>query len=77
MPPSCAILNTGSGAWAFEEHAARLSGAMWLDVRSTPADTVYLLGWDGPEPPSGESFIPYDSIMDASDKRCQAGSSTR
>lgn len=74
MELSCAILNSGSGAWAFEEHAVRLSRAFWLDVRSTPADFVYLLAWDGPEPPSCETFIPYESVLIASDKRVQAES---
>jgi glutathione synthase/RimK-type ligase-like ATP-grasp enzyme len=73
MPLSCAILNSGSGAWAFEAHAVRLSKALWLDVRTTPADYVYLLGWDGPEPPAcRRTFIPYESILLASDKRLLA-----
>ena len=73
MGASYAILNTGSGAWGFEEHAAHLSRAMWLEVRSTPADYVYLLGWDGPESPLClDTFIPYESILLAGDKRRQA-----
>ncbi len=42
---------------------------MGLDVSETPADLNYLLAWDGPEPPSGRSFIPIEAIHLASDKR--------
>src|SRR3712207_5882619 len=67
---SCAIVNTGPGSWVFEEHAERLARATWLDVTEAPADYVYLLGWEGAEPPQRvELFIPYASILLASDKR--------
>src|SRR5688572_4847162 len=69
----CAVLNTGCGAWAFEEHARRLSRALWLDVSEDPREYVYLLGWDLPEPPQAELFIPYRSILLAGDKRLLAG----
>lgn len=73
MPNEVAILNAGAGAWAFEEHANRLSRVLGVEVRSQPSDFVYLLGWDGPEPPAGcELFIPYTAILVASDKRIQA-----
>jgi hypothetical protein len=67
--PSRAILNAGVGAWAFEELAARLARALWLDVREEPAAYNYLLGWDGPGAPAGELFIPEASIRLAADKR--------
>lgn len=73
MPDEVAILNAGAGAWAFEEHAHRLSRVLGVEVRSQPADFVYFLGWDGPEPPQCcELFIPYAAILVASDKRLQA-----
>lgn len=68
-----AILNSGPGAWAFEAHARRLSQRLGVEVRSEPADYLYLLGWDAPEPPPcREMFIPYASIQVAGDKRLQA-----
>jgi glutathione synthase/RimK-type ligase-like ATP-grasp enzyme len=67
---SCAIVNAGGGAWAFEEHAHRLARALWLEVRETAVDYLYLLAWDGPEPPPcREMFIRYEAILAASDKR--------
>ncbi|MEW6493052.1 MAG: ATP-grasp domain-containing protein [Cyanobacteriota bacterium] len=69
---SCAILNTGQGAWAFEEHEEHLVQIMQLKVRSSPAQYNYLLGWESTEPPSGKMFIPYQSILLASDKRRMA-----
>ncbi len=71
-PISCAIVNQGSRAWAFEEHAQRLAAALWLEVTPEPADYIYLLGWDRPQPPVSQMFIPYDSILIASDKRRHA-----
>lgn len=73
MPPDVAILNAGPGAWAFEEHAHRLARVLEIEVRETPADYSYLLGWDEPgPPPCRELFIPYAAIQVASDKRLQA-----
>ncbi len=69
---SCAILNTGQGAWAFEEQGQRLAKIMQLEVHSSPAQYNYLLGWESTEPPSGKMFIPYQSILLASDKRRMA-----
>jgi hypothetical protein len=46
--------------------------ALWLDVTPEPADYIYLLGWDRPEPPAFQTFISYNSILIASDKRRQA-----
>ena len=69
---SCAIVNAGQGAWAFEEHGQRLAQVMQLEVSSSPAQYNYLLGWESTEPPSGKLFIPYQSILLASDKRRMA-----
>lgn len=69
---SCAIVNAGQGAWAFEEHGQRLAQIMQLEVSSSPAQYNYLLGWESTEPPSGKIFIPYQSILLASDKRGMA-----
>jgi glutathione synthase/RimK-type ligase-like ATP-grasp enzyme len=69
---SCAIVNAGQGAWAFEEHGQRLAQVMQLEVSTSPAQYNYLLGWESVQPPSGKMFIPYQSILLASDKRCMA-----
>lgn len=69
---SCAILNSGGGSWAFEEHAARLSKALWITISSMPADHNYLLGWEERNPPAGSLFIPWEAIQVAADKRLQA-----
>jgi hypothetical protein len=69
---ACAIVNAGGGAWAFEEHAQHLAQVMQLEIGSSPAQYNYLLGWESTEPPSGKMFIPYKSILLASDKRCMA-----
>jgi hypothetical protein len=66
------ILNAGAGAWAFDEHAERLSQALWLDVSDQPADHAYLLGWDEPGAPPSRLFIPFEAIGIAADKRLQA-----
>ncbi len=64
------ILNAGPGAWAFEEHAERLSQALWLPISTEPAEYCYLLGWEGVEPPDGSRlFIPWEAIRVAADKR--------
>ncbi|MFN3651345.1 MAG: RimK family alpha-L-glutamate ligase [Armatimonadota bacterium] len=68
----CAIVNAGPGAWAFEEIAGRLSRVLWLEVASEPAERSYLLGWDDPDPPETELFIPFQAVVLASDKRLQA-----
>jgi glutathione synthase/RimK-type ligase-like ATP-grasp enzyme len=73
MSLDIAILNAGAGAWAFEEHALRLSRLLGIEVRAEAAEYAYLLGWDGPgPPPCRELFIPYASLQIAADKRLQA-----
>jgi glutathione synthase/RimK-type ligase-like ATP-grasp enzyme len=69
---NAAILNTGEAAWVFEEHAQKLARAFGLEIVNTPAQCNYLLGWDEPLAPPGRSFIPFESIQLASDKRLLA-----
>ncbi len=64
-----AILNAGSGAWAFEELAQSLSRAFAVPVVDAPADRNYLLAWDGASPPDAPCFVPFASIEVATDKR--------
>jgi hypothetical protein len=67
------ILNAGPGSWAFQEHATRLSRALWLDVTDTPCRYNYVLGvCDEDSPPDCQSFIPYKGLALASDKRLLA-----
>lgn len=67
-----AILNAGGGAWVFEEHAQRLARALNLEISPSPADYNYLLGWENAQAPNGESFVPFETILLVSDKRCLA-----
>lgn len=64
-----AILNVGAAAWLFEEHAQRLARVMDVEISATPADHNYLLGWESSKPPAGKSFVPFEAIQLASDKR--------
>lgn len=69
------ILNSSPGAWAFEEHANRLSSVLGVEVRdcAQSTDLVYLLAWDHPTPPvCAGLFIPFEAIQVAGDKRLQA-----
>jgi glutathione synthase/RimK-type ligase-like ATP-grasp enzyme len=70
--PTCAIINQGNGAWAFEEHARHMARVLWAEISDTPREYNYLLCWEKPSPPSGKLFIPFESIRIASDKRHQA-----
>ena len=67
--PNAAVLNAGTGAWAFETLAANLARAFSVEVSSTPADFNYVLGWDAAAPPMGRSFVPLQAIEIATDKR--------
>lgn len=49
-----------------------MADALWLEVETEPTDRFYLLGWEGSGSPPGESFIPWEGILMASDKRLQA-----
>jgi len=64
-----AILNAGSGAWAFEALADDLSRAFGVPVANVPAAKNYLLAWDGPALPAKQCFVPPQSIEVATDKR--------
>lgn len=64
-----AILNSGSGAWAFEPLAGELSRAFGVPVVQRPAAKNYLLAWDGLVPPDAACFVPFESIEVATDKR--------
>ena len=66
---NAAVLNAGSGAWAFEPLAQNLSRALGVPVRQTPAAFNYVLGWDADTLPNGESFVPLEAIAIATDKR--------
>jgi hypothetical protein len=68
------ILNAQPAAWAFDEHARRLSRAIGVEVSEQPADFNYVLGW--PEECAlgrGRSFVPLEAVRIASDKRMLAG----
>jgi len=71
------ILNAGAGAWVFEEHAYDLAQALWVDASDRPADLNFIQAWSDQTPPSGDSFVPWASIVQASDKRLQAEAFTR
>lgn len=72
------ILNAEPGAWAFEEHALRLSRALDLPIVTEPAANNYVLAWDEDRPlPIGRSFIPFDAMRLASDKRLLAATFAR
>ncbi len=64
-----AILNSGTGAWAFESLAQSLSRAFGIPVVSEPTDQNFLLAWDGEVAPTGECFVPFKAIQCANDKR--------
>ena len=66
---NAAILNAGSGAWAFEALTENLSRALGVPVRQTPAAFNYVLGWDEDWLPNGKSFVPLEAIEIATDKR--------
>lgn len=66
---NAAILNSGSGAWAFEALANELSRALGVSVAPVPAAKNYLLAWDGALPPDAACFVPFKSIAVATDKR--------
>ena len=69
MNDKAVVLNAGSGAWAFEALADDLARAFGVPVNQTPAAYNYVLGWDAATPPAGRSFISFDAIEIATDKR--------
>jgi len=69
----CAILNGGFAAWAFAELADDLARELNLKVVATPEDYNYVLSWDEADKDTlANSFIPYQGIKLASDKRLLA-----
>lgn len=69
----CCILNSGAGAWAFEPLANQLSAALEIDVSEKPRDFNYILHVeDHKVAQSCKSFIPFEAIQYASDKRSLA-----
>ena len=80
MRPSATavILNAEPGAWAFHDHAQRLSRALGLPIATEPAAHNYVLSWDEDRPlPTGRSFIPFAAMRLASDKRLLAATFAR
>jgi hypothetical protein len=69
----CCVLNSGSGAWAFEPLARQLASGLGIAVSDEPRRFNYLLQIERPEPsiPYGV-FIPFESVRLASDKRLLA-----
>lgn len=66
----CCVLNSGSGAWAFESLAKILSTELGVDTCDRPRDFNYLLGFpDAGAFTDRELFIPLEAINAASDKR--------
>lgn len=72
LPMNAVILNTGGAEWIFAEHAQRLARSLNTEISSTPSQYNYLLGWENSKPSAGKSFIPFEAIYLASDKRHQA-----
>ncbi|VTT97751.1 Uncharacterized protein OS=Chthoniobacter flavus Ellin428 GN=CfE428DRAFT_5630 PE=4 SV=1 [Gemmataceae bacterium] len=73
-PRSCCILNAGDGAWAFAKVADQLARALWLDVSEQPREFNYVLHTEPAGPVvAGESFIPFEAVRLAADKRLLAG----
>jgi hypothetical protein len=74
----CCVLCGGDGAWAFEPLARSLAATLWVEVTYTPQRFSYLLFTDAVPLPAGcASFIPFDSITLAADKRLLAEVFTR
>ncbi len=42
----CAILNSGFGAWAFQDLANILAQKLQIEISETPAKYNYILAWD-------------------------------
>jgi len=69
----CCVLNAGAGSWAFEPLANELSMALEIDVSEKPHDFNYVLHVeDHKVAQSCKSFIPFEAIQYASDKRSLA-----
>ncbi|HEX8914261.1 MAG TPA: hypothetical protein VF796_18070, partial [Humisphaera sp.] len=67
------ILNAGPGDWAFRAHAEHLSRVLWVPVADSPAALNYVLACDESAAAAiGRSFIPFEAVRLASDKRLLA-----
>lgn len=72
-PKECCVLNSGSGAWAFEPLALQLSSSLGVDVSGEPRRFNYLLHVeDRGSPVECDVFIPTEAVRLASDKRLLA-----
>jgi len=72
-PQDCCILNSGSGAWAFEPLAIQLSSSLGIDISDQPRRFNYMLNIENNDRPIGyDVFIPIESIRLAADKRLLA-----
>lgn len=73
LAQDCCILNEGGGAWAFEPLARQLASRLGIEIAGTPRRFNYLLHLDDLEPAkTGRLFIPFESVVLASDKRLLA-----
>jgi hypothetical protein len=70
----CAVINSGTAAWAFADFATDMARALNLDVVdiSDGLDFAYVVAWDKATAPSCPTFIPFESMQIASDKRATA-----
>lgn len=69
----CCVLNSGGGAWAFDEFASRLAKAIGVDVAQQARRFNYILHVDDLEQLRDcRSFVPPQAIRLANDKRLLA-----
>ena len=69
----CCVLNSGSGAWAFESLANELSASLGVEVSNEARAFNYVLHVDQSDwPTEGTVFIPIESVRLAADKRLLA-----
>ena len=72
-PKDCCVLNSGSGAWAFEPLALQLSASLGVDVSGEPRRFNYLLHVEDTDGPVRcDVFIRPEAVRLASDKRLLA-----
>jgi glutathione synthase/RimK-type ligase-like ATP-grasp enzyme len=67
------VLNSGNGAWAFDEFANELAHSLGLEVSREPKEFNYVVHMDDcANLPDNRSFIPLYSVRLATDKRLLA-----
>lgn len=72
-PKDCCVLNSGTGAWAFEPLALQLSSSLGIEVSAEPRRFNYLLHVEDTDGPiECDVFIPTEAVRLASDKRLLA-----